>query len=91
MVHHSRVRSTSDEWRRSARPSSGLMVVCGGMDVDGIGGKFKLELFLPGEYPMTPPKVRFLTKIYHPNIGMRHSFTFICVCICELNASDSYL
>lgn len=34
------------------------------------GGSFKLELFLPEEYPMAPPKVRFLTKIYHPNIGM---------------------
>lgn len=31
-------------------------------------GTFKLELFLPEEYPMSPPKVRFLTKIYHPNI-----------------------
>jgi ubiquitin-conjugating enzyme E2 N len=32
------------------------------------GGRFKLELFLPDSYPMEPPKVRFLTKIYHPNI-----------------------
>ncbi|EGF81110.1 hypothetical protein BATDEDRAFT_29762 [Batrachochytrium dendrobatidis JAM81] len=32
------------------------------------GGSFKLELFLPDDYPMAPPKVRFLTKIYHPNI-----------------------
>ena len=32
------------------------------------GGIFKLELFLPEEYPMMPPKVRFITKIYHPNI-----------------------
>ena len=32
------------------------------------GGLFKLEMFLPDEYPMEPPKVRFLTKIYHPNI-----------------------
>ncbi|GBE84490.1 Ubiquitin-conjugating enzyme E2 13 [Sparassis crispa] len=36
-------------------------------------GVFRLELFLPEEYPMSPPKVRFLTKIYHPNIGK--SFT----------------
>ncbi|XP_024521682.1 ubiquitin-conjugating enzyme E2 35 isoform X2 [Selaginella moellendorffii] len=32
------------------------------------GGAFRLELFLPEEYPMAAPKVRFLTKIYHPNI-----------------------
>merc|ERR1719168_497477 len=32
------------------------------------GGVFKLELFLPEDYPMSAPKVRFLTKIYHPNI-----------------------
>ena len=32
------------------------------------GGFFNLELFLPEEYPMVPPKVLFRTKIYHPNI-----------------------
>ncbi|KAF2708290.1 ubiquitin-conjugating enzyme E2 N [Pleomassaria siparia CBS 279.74] len=32
------------------------------------GGVFKAELFLPDDYPMTPPKIRFLTRIYHPNI-----------------------
>lgn len=31
-------------------------------------GIYKLELFLPEDYPMTPPKVRFLTKIFHPNV-----------------------
>ena len=32
------------------------------------GGLFRLELFLPAEYPVKPPRVRFLTRIYHPNI-----------------------
>ncbi|EDV25913.1 Ubiquitin-conjugating enzyme E2 N [Trichoplax sp. H2] len=32
------------------------------------GGCFKLELFLPEDYPMAAPKVRFVTRIYHPNI-----------------------
>ena len=36
--------------------------------ISSTGGLFRLELFLPSEYPMGPPKVRFLTKIYHPNI-----------------------
>ena len=37
-----------------------------------------MELFLPEEYPMAPPKVRFLMKIYHPNIGvlvLSHTFS----------------
>lgn len=33
-----------------------------------VAGIYSLELFLPEAYPMEPPKVRFLTKIYHPNI-----------------------
>ena len=39
-----------------------------------IGGLFRLELFLPAEYPMGPPKVRFLTKLYHPNIDRFQTF-----------------
>lgn len=31
-------------------------------------GLFRMELFLPMEYPMSPPKIHFLTRIYHPNI-----------------------
>ncbi|TEA41095.1 hypothetical protein DBR06_SOUSAS29010009, partial [Sousa chinensis] len=31
-------------------------------------GAFKLELFLPEEYPMAASKVCFMTKIDHPNV-----------------------
>mmetsp|Transcript_10748 Transcript_10748/g.11720 ORF Transcript_10748/g.11720 Transcript_10748/m.11720 type:complete len:153 (-) Transcript_10748:74-532(-) len=34
------------------------------------GGLFQMELYLPEEYPMCPPKVRFLTKIWHPNVDL---------------------
>uniref|UniRef100_A0AAX7SXR1 Ubiquitin-conjugating enzyme E2Nb n=1 Tax=Astatotilapia calliptera TaxID=8154 RepID=A0AAX7SXR1_ASTCA len=42
--------------------------IAGPQDSPFEGGTFKLELFLPEEYPMAAPKVRFMTKIYHPNV-----------------------
>ncbi|KAI6654165.1 hypothetical protein LOD99_3010 [Oopsacas minuta] len=44
------------------------VIVNGPKDTPFESGKFKMELFLPEDYPMTPPKLRFITKIYHPNI-----------------------
>ena len=44
------------------------VTVAGPDETPFAGGTFRLELFLPEGYPMEPPKVRFLTKIYHPNI-----------------------
>lgn len=32
------------------------------------GGRFKLEILVPDRYPFEPPKIRFITPIYHPNI-----------------------
>jgi len=29
---------------------------------------FKIQIEFPAEYPFKPPKLTFLTKIYHPNI-----------------------
>uniref|UniRef100_A0A803JTH9 Ubiquitin-conjugating enzyme E2 N n=1 Tax=Xenopus tropicalis TaxID=8364 RepID=A0A803JTH9_XENTR len=44
------------------------VLIAGPQDSPFEGGTFKLELFLPEEYPMAAPKVRFMTKIYHPNV-----------------------
>ncbi|CAG2058704.1 unnamed protein product, partial [Timema podura] len=33
------------------------------------GGTFILEIKVPETYPFNPPKVRFMTKIWHPNIS----------------------
>jgi ubiquitin-protein ligase len=32
------------------------------------GGKFKLLLVLPKEYPFKPPTINFVTRIWHPNV-----------------------
>lgn len=43
--------------------------IAGPPDTPYEGGKFALEIKVPETYPFNPPKVKFVTKIWHPNIS----------------------
>ena len=35
------------------------------------GGKYEFSINIPDAYPFEPPRVKCLTKIYHPNIDFK--------------------
>ena len=49
------------------------------------GGFFKLEVKIPSNYPSSPPRIKFLTKIYHCNIGQSDG----SICLSTLNNWNS--
>jgi ubiquitin-conjugating enzyme (huntingtin interacting protein 2) len=38
-------------------------------DTPYAGGKYRLDITIPEVYPFSPPKVVFITKVWHPNIS----------------------
>jgi len=41
------------------------------------GGFFVLDITIPSEYPYNPPKIKFETKIWHPNVSSETG----CICL----------
>lgn len=58
----------------SARPSGNDISklqgkIRGPKDTPYEGGVFYVEIKVPQDYPFEPPKMRFLTKVWHPNVS----------------------
>lgn len=54
--------------------------IIGACDTPYADGIFRLEIHIPPEYPLKPPRVKFNTPIYHPNIDSQGR-----ICLDSLN------
>jgi ubiquitin-conjugating enzyme (huntingtin interacting protein 2) len=43
------------------------------------GGAYEVDIEVPNEYPFKPPKMRFITKVYHPNISSQTVIIPLCL------------
>ncbi|PBK92614.1 ubiquitin-conjugating enzyme [Armillaria gallica] len=63
------------------------IMVIGPADTIYEGGFFKARLTFPPEYPLQPPKMRFVTPMWHPNI---YPDGGVCISILHSPGEDQY-
>lgn len=63
------------------------VIVYGPGDTLYEGGFFKAHLSFPKEYPHRPPKMKFITEIWHPNIDKTGD---VCISILHEPGEDKY-
>ena len=60
--------------------------IIGPSDSPYAGGIFRLNINFTDKYPFKPPRVKFITRIFHPNINYNGS---ICLDILNINWSPA--
>lgn len=62
-------------------------VIFGPKDTPFEDGVFELKMDFPDDYPLSPPKVSFVTPVYHPNVYKNGD---ICLDILQAKWSQAY-
>lgn len=63
------------------------VMIIGPPDTFWEGGFFKVHLTFPKEYPLRPPKMKFVSPMWHPNISKDGD---VCISILHEPGEDNY-
>eukprot|EP00727_Mastigamoeba_balamuthi_P011399 m51a1_g6882 putative ubiquitin-conjugating enzyme e2 g1-like (188) ;mRNA; r:222991-223778 len=63
------------------------VLIVGPPDTFYEGGMFQARLSFPADYPMNPPKMRFITEMWHPNV---YPDGTVCISILHPPGNDKW-